>query len=88
VAGPDGRALLDRLLCDAPPLLRPGGSLLIVHSDLIDADETLARMEAAGLEADVAARERGPLGPLMRGRFDGPDEEEVLVLRGRRPLDR
>jgi release factor glutamine methyltransferase len=84
VAGPDGRALLDRLLGEAPPLLRPGGALLVVHSDLIGAGETLARLEAAGLQADVAARERGPLGPLMRGRFDAPDEEEVLVLRGRR----
>jgi release factor glutamine methyltransferase len=89
VAGHDGRALLDRLLEDAPARLRPGGALLVVHSDLIGADETLARLTAAGLEADVAARERGPLGPLMgdlarRGQLRA-DEEEVLVLRGRRP---
>jgi release factor glutamine methyltransferase len=92
VAGPDGRVLLDRLLRDAPARLRPGGSLLVVHSDLIGADETLERLQAAGLEADVAARERGPLGPLMRDRARSgllrdadADEEEVLVLRGRRP---
>jgi release factor glutamine methyltransferase len=91
VAGPDGRVLLDRLLSDAPPRLRPGGALLVVHSDLIGAEETLERLRAAGLEADVAARERGPLGPLMRDRArrgllaDGVREEEVLVLRGRRP---
>jgi release factor glutamine methyltransferase len=86
IAGPDGRALLDRLLAAAPDRLRPGGALLVVHSDLIGADETLARMAAAGLEPDVAARERGPLGPLMRERLGpGVDEEEILVLRGRRP---
>jgi release factor glutamine methyltransferase len=84
-AGPDGRALLDRLIAEAPSRLEPGGTLLIVHSDLIGADETLERIAAAGLEADVAARERGPLGPLMRERVRGVEEEDVLVLRGRRP---
>jgi release factor glutamine methyltransferase len=89
-AGPDGRALLDRLLDEAPARLRPGGALLVVHSDLIGAEETLERLTAAGLEADVAASERGPLGPLMRdlarrGRLPRADEEEIRVLRGRRP---
>jgi release factor glutamine methyltransferase len=85
-AGADGRALLDRLLAAAPERLRPGGALLVVHSDLIGAQQTLERLAAAGLEADVAARERGPLGPLMRERVPAAvEEEEVLVLRGRRP---
>ena len=89
-AGRDGRAVLDRLLAEAPPLLAPGGVLLLVHSDLVGADTTLARMRAAGLEAGVAARARGPLGPLMRERAGrgllppGTREEEVLVLRGKR----
>jgi release factor glutamine methyltransferase len=91
-AGRDGRALLDRLLAEAPSLLAPGGVLLLVQSDLIGEEATLARLRAAGLEADVAAREPGPLGPLMRARVErgllGPetDHEEVLVVRGRRPL--
>jgi release factor glutamine methyltransferase len=83
-AGTDGRALLDRLIEAAPPLLRPGGALLVVHSHLIGADETLERLAAAGLQPDVVARERGPLGPLMRAQSSA-DEEEVLVLRGRVP---
>jgi release factor glutamine methyltransferase len=90
-AGRDGRVLLDRLIDGAHERLKPGGALLVVHSDVIGADRTLERMAAAGLEADVAASERGPLGPLMRDRARrglidaGRDEEEVLVLRGRRP---
>jgi release factor glutamine methyltransferase len=90
-AGRDGRALLDRLLSEAPPLLGPGGVLLLVQSDLIGEEQTLERMRAAGLEADVAAREPGPLGPLMRERREAGlldpavDREVVLVVRGRRP---
>jgi release factor glutamine methyltransferase len=88
-AGPDGRALLDRVLAEAPPHLAPGGVLLAVHSDLIGTGATLDRLRAAGLDADVAARRRGPLGPLMRRRRPllpaGAMDEEVLVLRGRRP---
>jgi release factor glutamine methyltransferase len=91
-AGRDGRILLDRLIAGAPARLRPGGALLLVHSDLIGAGRTLEGLRAAGLDADVAARERGPLGPLMRDRArrglidPGRDEEEVLVLRGRLPV--
>jgi release factor glutamine methyltransferase len=90
-AGRDGRAVLDRLLAEAPALLSPGGVLLVVHSELIGTEETLERLAAAGLEAGVAARERGPLGPLMRERVErgllqepAREEEEVLVFRGAR----
>jgi release factor glutamine methyltransferase len=88
-AGGDGRALLERLLDEAPRHLAPGGVLLLVHSDLIDAERTLSRLRAGGLEASVIERARGPLGPLMRARASEgllpreTSEEEVLVLRGR-----
>lgn len=94
-AGTSGRLLLDRILAEAPAHLTPGGCLLVVHSQLIGADETAGAMEAHGLEVDVVARQRGPLGPLMRARAaelerrgmlrPGMREEEVLVFRGRRP---
>lgn len=89
-AGPDGRVLLDRLLAEAPGRLRPGGALLVTHSDLIGEEATVRAMEAAGLEVDVPVREHGPLGPLMRekveqGLVPDADEEQVLVIRGRRP---
>jgi release factor glutamine methyltransferase len=94
-AGRDGRALLDRLCAGAPAHLRPGGALLVVHSSLLGTEATLASLRAGGLEADVVARETGPLGPLMNGRrahledqgmlAPGVDEEVVVVVRGRKP---
>jgi release factor glutamine methyltransferase len=94
-AGRDGRALLDRLCAEAPVHLRDGGRLLVVHSSLLGLDATLQALRAGGLEVGVAARERGPLGPLMSGRrrrleaagllAPGQREEEVLVVRAVRP---
>jgi release factor glutamine methyltransferase len=89
-AGRDGSALLDRVCAGAPEHLRPGGVLLVVHSSLLGVDPTAEALAAAGLEVDVAANERGPLGPLMRARraaglIPPVDEEDVLVVRGRKP---
>jgi release factor glutamine methyltransferase len=89
-AGTDGRVLLDRIIAEAPERLRPGGVLLLTHSDLIGAQETLDRLAAAGLEARVVERRRGALGPLMRQRVAegvlpaGTAEEDVLVFRGQK----
>jgi release factor glutamine methyltransferase len=95
-AGADGRAILDRIVEEAPAHLRPGGFLLVVSSSLLGTDRTLAAMRDAGLDdADCVARRRGPLGPLMRARVHmleergmlapGQREEEVVILRGRLP---
>jgi release factor glutamine methyltransferase len=94
-AGRDGRALLDRICAAAPDHLRPGGVVLLVHSSLLGVERTLEALRAGGLEASVAARERGPLGPLMNGRrahleaegllAPGAAEEVVVVVRGRKP---
>jgi release factor glutamine methyltransferase len=94
-AGRDGRALLDRICEQAPDHLRPGGVLLVVHSSLLGYARTAELLFTGGLEADLAARQRGPLGPLMNGRrahleaqgllAAGQDEEDVLVVRGRKP---
>jgi release factor glutamine methyltransferase len=93
--GPDGRAVLDRICAEAPRHLRPGGTLLLVHSSLCGTDATLERLAAGGLEARVARRRRGPLGPLMLARAEalerrgvlapGQREEEIVVIAGRRP---
>lgn len=94
-AGRDGRALLDRICAQAPEHLRPGGVLLVVHSSLLGYARTAELLAAGGLEVDLAAQERGPLGSLMNGRRDhleaegllapGQREEDVLVVRGRKP---
>ena len=95
-AGRDGRALLDRICAGAAAHLRPGGRLLVVHSAMLGVEHT-ARA-ARGLSVDVVARERGPLGPLMRARREhleaagmlapGEDEEEVVVVRAAQPVVR
>jgi release factor glutamine methyltransferase len=92
-AGRDGRALIDPICDAAPRHLKPGGAILIVHSSLCGTDLTLERLTAAGLDAEVVARERGPLGPLMLARVEqleatgalkpGEREEDLVVIRGR-----
>jgi release factor glutamine methyltransferase len=91
-AGHDGRIVLDRLIAEAPDHLRPGGTLLLVHSELCGTEATLERLRAAALHPRVVTRHRGPLGPLMRDRADhlrargvlasGQTEEEVVVIAG------
>jgi release factor glutamine methyltransferase len=55
-AGPDGRAVVDRVCDNAPVVLRRGGVLLMVHSMLCDPDATVRRLSRGGLEASVSAR--------------------------------
>ena len=94
-AGRDGRALLDRICARAPDHLRPGGTLLLVHSSVCGEDRTIELLAERGLDAEVATRERGPLGPLLAERAAtlerrgllaaGAREEDVVVIRARRP---
>jgi release factor glutamine methyltransferase len=86
-AGRDGRALIDRICRVAPAHLDAGGRVLLVHSSLCGTDLTLAALGRAGLEGEIAASERGPLGPLMAAqaeRLGGASEEHVVVVDGRR----
>jgi release factor glutamine methyltransferase len=94
-AGRDGRALLDPICAAAVDHLRPGGELLVLHSSVCGIARTQAALTARGLEAEVVFRHRGPLGPLLRERADllwasgrlpdGCLEEEIVIVRGRRP---
>ncbi len=91
-AGPDGRALLDRISDAAAMHLRPGGRILLVHSSLSDPDESQRRLAAAGLSTRIAAEDEGELGPVGRGReeylrtigvVDEDRTERMVVVEGR-----
>ena len=100
--GWDGRAVLDRICRDSPPLLRPGGVLLLVQSALSDAELTLAQLRAAGLRAGVVDQRQVAFGPVLRSRsewlrgrgllgdaperLDGDEKEELVIIRAERPL--
>lgn len=90
-AGRDGRVLLDRLCDQAPRHLAPGGVLLVIHSSLCDPEATLAQLRRAGLDACVAQRHHGALGPLLSARAPqleadgllapGQRDEDVVIVR-------
>lgn len=92
--GLDGRVVLDRLCDGARDRLTADGVLLLVHSAVCDADRTLARLAAAGMDGDVVARRRVPFGPVMRARATmlqarglieaGQRIEELVVVEARR----
>jgi release factor glutamine methyltransferase len=92
--GADGRAVLDRLCSAAPPLLAPGGTLLMVQSVLCGVEATTERLRSAGLRVTVGARRQEPFGPVMSAHADrledrgviGPKQryEELVVIRADR----
>ncbi|MFI5867397.1 HemK2/MTQ2 family protein methyltransferase [Streptomyces sp. NPDC051546] len=94
-AGRDGRAVIDRICADAPALLRSGGILLMVHSAMCGAGETLDRLAGAGLAAEVTLTATVPWGPVLRSRrswlegqglaAEAEEWEELVVIRAQRP---
>ena len=82
--GPDGRALLERICAQVAEHLKPGGTVLLVHSSVNDVSRTLMALEQAGLQADIVFRHTGPTGPLLQEKLPELDEEEIYVVRGRR----
>lgn len=93
-AGPDGRAVLDRICTEGPALLTPDGMLLLVHSAVCDDQATVSRLADAGLDAEVLTRATVPFGPVMRARVamlearglvePGQRDEELVVIGARR----
>ena len=67
-AGPDGRALLDRICAGVTDVLAPDGDVLIVHSSVCDTDRTVDALQLAGLTPEVLARAALPFGPVMNSR--------------------
>ena len=94
--GLDGRAVLDRICRQASHSLLPGGTLLLVHSSVCGEERTCELLREHGLAADVLARAEGTLGPVLRSRaamlrerglLGEADVEELIVVRGRAPLN-
>jgi release factor glutamine methyltransferase len=93
-AGPDGRAILDRICDGAAAHLADDGVVLLVHSAVCGAETTCERLAAAGLAAEVVDRARIPFGPVMRSRArllehrgliaPGDRLEELVVVEARR----
>ena len=93
-AGPDGRALLDRICAGVPDVLTPDGVVLLVHSAVCDTACTLDALHRAGLAARELARVTVPFGPVMHARAQllearglvapGQRSEELVVVEGRR----
>ncbi len=91
--GADGRLILDRVIAGAADHLRPGGVAMVVHSSVCGIEASLAGFAAVGLEATVAERRTGPLGPLLAGRAgllerrglvpSGSRTEELVVISAR-----
>jgi release factor glutamine methyltransferase len=89
-AGPDGRALLDRICAGARDVLRPDGDVLLVHSAVSGPDATLDALASAGLTGQVLARATVAFGPVMRARAAllesrglirvGQRDEELVVI--------
>ncbi|MCX4539378.1 HemK2/MTQ2 family protein methyltransferase [Streptomyces sp. NBC_01565] len=90
-AGLDGRGVIDRICASAPALLRPGGVLIMVHSDMCGAEETVDRLTRARLVAEVTDRACVPWGPVLRARrgwlerqglaAESEEREELVVIR-------
>jgi release factor glutamine methyltransferase len=88
--GPDGRALVARFSAEAAGHLAPGGTVLMVVSSLTGEAETLDALRRGGLVPEVAARHRGPFGPIVAARAEllerrgvlepGQREEDMLVI--------
>lgn len=92
-AGPDGRALLDRICAGVRDVLTPSGEVLLVHSAVCDPDLTLDALGRAGLVPQILAKATVPFGPVMRARAallearglisPGQREEELVVVGAR-----
>ena len=98
-AGPDGRALIDPLIAEAPSKLSPGGGLLMTHNSLANLPKSLARIKDLGMESRIVAERSlefrpfidrhwlDSLGGVPEGLYfvrEGGAYEKLCVLEARR----
>lgn len=95
--GADGRALIDPVCERAADLLTPGGSLLLVQSEVNDVDRTCDLLRRTGVVPSVVTQRSIPFGPLMSARSailesrgligSGQCTERISVIRGLLPAE-
>ena len=102
-AGPDGRAMIDALINEAPGKLSAAGRVLMTHNSMANLSESLRLLKSVGLEARVVAERSlalrpfvdrdwlDTLGGVSEGLYsvrDGVPYESIYVLEARRPGER
>jgi len=68
--GPDGWLLLDRIIRESPPHLKPGGRLVFTLFGFLGIERGMERLREAGLEPRMVAREEQPFPRLARERLE------------------
>ena len=68
--GPDGWAILDRVIREAPAHLKPGGQLVFTLFGFLGERNGFSRLKEVGLSPAVIARETQPFPRLGRERLD------------------
>jgi len=56
--GPSGREVIDRFITEAPRFLKRNGRILLVQSSLANTDETLEKLQEAGLDTKVIVEKK------------------------------
>ncbi|MFF1688822.1 MULTISPECIES: HemK2/MTQ2 family protein methyltransferase [unclassified Streptomyces] len=93
--GVDGRSLVNRVCDAAHRALRPGGRLLMVHSEMCGSAESIDRLTGLGMSAAVIDKAQVPFGPVLQeyrvwlcaqGLLDeGTATEGLVVIRAEQP---
>jgi release factor glutamine methyltransferase len=79
--GPDGWVILDRIIHEAPRYLKPQGRLVFTLFGFLGIERALKKLQAAGLDPRVLAREEQSFPRIGRERLDhirSVDDEGIL----------